>query len=168
MPVPPPRPPDASLPDASPGDASSARAASLGARLPDLVDVGGAPRPAWQKALLLLAAFVLITMAIVIWLLPIVGGSWFFWIPGLLLLGMGSRRAARWLNHCDRRLPHRCRLWLRPREVRQNHRLTCGECRGESGVASPGPASSGPDAPGPDAPGADAHGAGSHGAGSQY
>lgn len=108
------------------------------AGLPDLVGVDGAPRPAWQKLLLIAAAGVLIAVAIVIWLVPIVGGSWFFWIPGLLLLGMGSRRVGRWLNRCDRRLPHRWRLWLRPRAVRDGHRLACDACRGEPRADAPG------------------------------
>ena len=71
-----------------------------------------------------------------IWLVPVVGGSWFLYVPGFILLGTASRRAGRWVNAADRKLPLRVRLWMRPRAVREAFAVSAGKARGSSGKAA--------------------------------
>jgi uncharacterized membrane protein YbaN (DUF454 family) len=67
---------------------------------------------------LVLGALALFALAIVFWLVPVLSGIP-FWVLGALVLGMASRRAARWINRQERRLPPSWRLLLRPRYRRQ-------------------------------------------------
>jgi uncharacterized membrane protein YbaN (DUF454 family) len=52
------------------------------------------------------------------WLVPIVTGIPFY-IVGLGLLGLASRRVRHWINAAERHLPRRVRLLLRPRARRR-------------------------------------------------
>ncbi len=64
---------------------------------------------------------VLILIGLVIWITPVVGGSPFFVIPGLILLARASEPVRRAVNFGDRQLPHRLRglvRWARDRVMR--------------------------------------------------
>lgn len=87
--------------------------------LPDLVCVHGERRPLWQRVLMLAGALALLVGALIIWIVPVVGGSWFLYIPGFILLGTASRRCGRWVNRLERKLPLKARLMLRPKAVRE-------------------------------------------------
>jgi len=69
-------------------------------------------RPLWVRALCIAGALLCLVLGVIGWLIPVVTGLPFYAI-GLLLLGMASRRAARWINRLDRRLPHAVRVKLR-------------------------------------------------------
>jgi hypothetical protein len=89
--------------------------------LPDLVRVEGQQRSLVVRIALLIVALVCFVLAIIGWLVPVVTGIP-FWIAGFLVLGMASRRAARWINRQEAKLPQRWRLLLRPklrRELKQ-------------------------------------------------
>jgi uncharacterized membrane protein YbaN (DUF454 family) len=79
--------------------------------LPDLLSTTRR-RPLWQRALFVLGALVCFVLGIVGWLIPVVTGLPFH-AAGLVLLGLTSRRVARWINRIERRLPHRVRVQLR-------------------------------------------------------
>ena len=87
--------------------------------LPDLLQVERVERGMWTRIGLLLAAAVLFLLGVVVWLIPVLGGSILLYIPALLLVGMASRRAAAKINQVERKLPRRLRLWLRPRRFRK-------------------------------------------------
>ena len=57
-------------------------------------------------------ALVCFVLGVIGWLIPVVSGLPFY-ARGLLLLGMASSRAARWVNRLDRRLPHAVRVKVR-------------------------------------------------------
>ena len=56
-------------------------------------------------------------LGIIGWLIPVVTGLPFH-AAALVLLGLASRRVARWINRLERRFPHRVRVhlrkWIRP------------------------------------------------------
>jgi Flp pilus assembly protein TadB len=85
-----------------------------GEDLPDLLPEAGAQRGMVARAALLVAALLCFVLGVVFWLVPVMTGIP-FWILGLVLLGMASRTAARWVNRHERRLPRRARLLLRPK-----------------------------------------------------
>lgn len=92
--------------------------------LPDLLPEQRTERGLIVRIGLLVATGILFVLAIVFWLVPVVTGIP-FWILGLITLGMASRRAARWINARERRLPRKLRLALRPRlrrELRERDR----------------------------------------------
>lgn len=93
--------------------------------LPDLVRVEPRERSPVARIGLLVLALLLFVLAIVGWLVPVVTGIP-FWIAGFLVLAMASRRAARWINRTEAKLPRRLRLLLRPK-------LRRGRKPGESG-----------------------------------
>lgn len=91
----------------------------------------GAPEPATQelpellaerprrlhvtwRVLALIGGALFMTLGMIGWLVPVVTGIPFY-IIGLGLFGMGSRRARRWINRLEQRLPTRARLFLRPK-----------------------------------------------------
>jgi hypothetical protein len=86
--------------------------------LPDLLPEQRTERGLIVRIGLLVATGVLFVLAIVFWLVPVVTGIP-FWILGIVTLGMASRRAARWINARERRLPRKLRLALRPKLRRQ-------------------------------------------------
>ena len=69
-------------------------------------------RPLWQRALCVCGAGVCFILGVIGWLIPVVTGLPFYAV-GLLLLGMASKRVARWINRMDRKLPYRVRVKLR-------------------------------------------------------
>jgi len=81
--------------------------------LPDLIAEGGRERGMIARAGLLVAALVMFALAILLWITPVLTGIP-FWILGFVMLGMVSRRTARWVNRQESRLPRRVRLLLRP------------------------------------------------------
>lgn len=85
--------------------------------LPDFIAEDGRRRGVIVRAALLVGALLMFALAILLWLTPVLTGIP-FWILGFVLLGMMSRRSARWINRQERRLPHRLRLLLRPRSRR--------------------------------------------------
>jgi hypothetical protein len=93
--------------------------------LPDLVRVDPRERSPAARIGLLVVALLLFVLAIIGWLVPIVTGVP-FWIAGFLVLGMASRRAARWMNRTEARLPYRWRLLLRPKLRRELRRKPSG------------------------------------------
>ena len=86
--------------------------------LPDLVKVEPRERSPLARVGLLLVALLCFVLAIIGWLVPVVTGIP-FWIAGFFVLSMASRRAARWINRTEARLPRRWRLLLRPKLRRQ-------------------------------------------------
>jgi Flp pilus assembly protein TadB len=84
------------------------------AQLPDFLPEHGTERRPIVRVALLVATAVLFLLAVVLWLVPVLTGIP-FWILGFITLGMASRRAARWVNRHERRLPEKLRLALRPR-----------------------------------------------------
>ena len=86
--------------------------------LPDLLSEERTDRGPLLRVALLVATAVLFVLAIIFWLIPVLTGIP-FWILGFVTLGMASRRAARWINARERRLPHKLRLLLRPRLRRE-------------------------------------------------
>jgi len=92
--------------------------------LPDLLSEERTERGPLLRVALLVATAVLFVLAIIFWLIPVLTGIP-FWILGFVTLGMASRRAARWINARERRLPRKLRLALRPklrRELRAKDR----------------------------------------------
>ena len=83
--------PDGTTPDAAAATTTSPAVATA-AQLPDLVRVDGERRPLWMRVLMLVAAALLLLGAVIVWIVPVVGGSWFLYIPGFILLGTASRR----------------------------------------------------------------------------
>ncbi len=79
--------------------------------LPDLLSTD-IRRPLWIRALCIAGALVFFVLGVIGWLIPLVTGLPFYAI-GLILLGMASSRAARWINRLDRRLPYAVRVKLR-------------------------------------------------------
>ena len=82
--------------------------------LPDLVRVEPSERNPVARIGLAVLALLLIVAGIILWILPVVPG-FPLWIAGLFVLAMASRRAARWINRTEAKLPHRWRLLLRPK-----------------------------------------------------
>jgi hypothetical protein len=94
--------------------------------LPDLLPEERTERALIVRVALLVATGVLFILAIILWLVPVLTGIP-FWILGIVTLGMASRRAARWINARERRLPRKIRLVLRPRlrrELRERDEAT--------------------------------------------
>jgi uncharacterized membrane protein YbaN (DUF454 family) len=79
--------------------------------LPDLLSTD-IRRPLWARALCVAGAMVCFVLGVIGWLIPLVTGLPFYAL-GLILLGMASARAARWINRLDRRLPYAVRVKLR-------------------------------------------------------
>lgn len=79
--------------------------------LPDLLSTD-IKRPLWARALCVAGAMVCFVLGVIGWLIPLVTGLPFYAL-GLILLGMASSRAARWINRMDRRLPYAVRVKLR-------------------------------------------------------
>ena len=86
--------------------------------LPDLVRVELRERSLVARVALLVVALLCFVLAIVGWLVPVVTGIP-FWIAGFLVLSMASRRAARWINRQEAKLPRKWRLLLRPKLRKQ-------------------------------------------------
>jgi len=86
--------------------------------LPDIVRVGLQERGTLARMGLLIATLVCFVLAIVGWLVPVLPGIP-FWILGFFTLSMASRRAARWINRQEAKLPRRWRLLLRPKLRRE-------------------------------------------------
>lgn len=86
--------------------------------LPDLLPEDGPQRGMAVRLVLLAAALVLFALGVAFWIMPVLTGVP-FWILGFVLLGMASRRCARWINRQERRLPRRARLVLRPRRAQR-------------------------------------------------
>jgi hypothetical protein len=87
---------------------------SLEEPLPDLLRVEPRERSLFARVALLVVALACFVLAIVGWLVPVITGIP-FWIAGFLVLGMASRRAARWINRQEAKLPRKWRLLLRPK-----------------------------------------------------
>jgi hypothetical protein len=85
--------------------------------LPDLLSTDRPDRHPAMRVLLLVAAAVCFVLGVVFWLIPVATGVPFY-ILSAVLAGMGSRRAARWINGQEARLPIRVRLLLRPKLMR--------------------------------------------------
>ena len=68
---------------------------------------------AW-RVVALAGGIVFMILGVVGWLFPVVTGIPFY-IVGLGLLGMASRRVRHWINQLDERLPTKVRLILRPK-----------------------------------------------------
>jgi hypothetical protein len=83
--------------------------------LGNLLPEDGPDRHPAMRVLLLIGVLLSVVLYILLWLLPVVTGIPFL-ILAAVLAGMASRRAARVINHQERRLPHRLRLLLRPKQ----------------------------------------------------
>ena len=80
--------------------------------LPDLL--GDSPAlPLWARAAFAAAGIALTALGVAVWLIPVVGGSIFFYAAGFLLLGRSSRRIRAAVNRAERKLPGRVRRVLR-------------------------------------------------------
>jgi uncharacterized membrane protein YbaN (DUF454 family) len=66
----------------------------------------------WLKVLCILGAAICFALGVVGWLVPLVTGVPFYAVA-LLLLGMVSDRARRWINQLERKLPDAARRALR-------------------------------------------------------
>ena len=102
--------------------------------LPDLIDAGGPERGTVTRIALVIAALACFALGILFWLIPVLTGVPFL-LLAFLCLGMASHRVARWINIQERRLPKRCRLWLRPRL----RRTTIHPPVDDDGAAPPAP-----------------------------
>jgi hypothetical protein len=95
--------------------------------LPDLLTVDRPDRHLALRVLLLAGAAVCFVLGVVFWLTPVMTGIPFY-ILAAVLAARGSRRAARWINAQERRLPFRMRLLLRPK-LRRARRAASREGR---------------------------------------
>jgi len=66
------------------------------------------------RVLALVGGVLFMVLGVVGWLIPVVTGIPFY-IIGLGLFGMGSRRARHWINKLEQHLPYKARLFLRPK-----------------------------------------------------
>lgn len=66
----------------------------------------------WKRVLFLAGATLLFVAGLAGWLIPVVTGLP-FWVAGLILLALASRRATRQINSLERRLPEAWRRKLR-------------------------------------------------------
>lgn len=66
------------------------------------------------RVLALVGGVLFMVLGVVGWLIPVVTGIPFY-IIGLGLFGMASRRARRWINQLEQHLPYKARLFLRPK-----------------------------------------------------
>ena len=82
--------------------------------LPELLKEREKPLHLTWRVFALAGGVVFMILGVVGWLFPIVTGIPFY-ILGLGLLGMGSRRVRHWINQLEQRLPYRARLFLRPK-----------------------------------------------------
>lgn len=80
--------------------------------LPDLIKCDGRVRHPVYRAVLFASAVVCLLVGLVGVVLPVMPGVPFF-IPGIVLLGMASERAAHWINSRERRLKPKWRVRLR-------------------------------------------------------
>jgi hypothetical protein len=83
-----------------------------GPPLPDLLRDGGVRPPLWRRALYLAGALACVAAGVVGWLVPVVTGLPFYALA-LVLAALASRRARRWINAAERRLPEPRRRALR-------------------------------------------------------
>jgi uncharacterized membrane protein YbaN (DUF454 family) len=86
--------------------------------LPDLISCDGPDRGVWKRIGLISASVAFFSLGIVGWVIPVMTGVPFH-VLGLITLGMASKPIARTVNRWERRLPHRLRLWLRPKRYRK-------------------------------------------------
>ena len=81
------------------------------------------------RVLALVGGALFMLLGVLGWLIPVVTGIPFY-IIGLGLFGMASRRARRWINELEQHLPTKARLFLRPKlrkEMRAREREGEGE-----------------------------------------
>jgi hypothetical protein len=121
--------------------------------LPDLLAKRSRPRPNWQRVLLFAGAIVMFLVGIVGWLVPVVTGIPFY-IAGLVMLGMASKRFRDYVNRLERKLQPHTRIKVRkmlgklPARVRKSIRIppdlrpasargAAGEETSDSGPSSP-------------------------------
>ncbi|MHC4845838.1 MAG: hypothetical protein ACYTCU_06725 [Planctomycetota bacterium] len=101
-----------------PADASAPR------ELAPLLPEGPRSHSTITRVGLLAASAVLFALGVVFWLIPVATGIPFY-VLSVITLSMASRRAARFLNRGERRLPYRFRRWmrllLRHRERKKRH-----------------------------------------------
>ncbi|MGQ0553870.1 MAG: hypothetical protein ACT4PU_11705 [Planctomycetota bacterium] len=86
--------------------------------IPDLLPEDRPERSLIYRLALLSAAGIFFLLGVAFWLIPVLTGIPFH-ILALVCLGLASRRAARWINTRERRLPRRWRLLLRPKLRRE-------------------------------------------------
>jgi uncharacterized membrane protein YbaN (DUF454 family) len=80
--------------------------------LPDLLQEDGVNRSVWTRLGLVVAAVVFLALGVIGWLIPIISGIPFY-VAGLVMLGMASRRVAHQINRAERHLPYKVRKILR-------------------------------------------------------
>jgi hypothetical protein len=85
---------------------------SPGTGLDDLLATDRPPLSPGKRAACWILGWILVLCGVIGWLVPVVTGIPFY-IAGFALLGLASRRMARWINALDRRLPYRARVALR-------------------------------------------------------
>jgi hypothetical protein len=111
--------------------------------LDELLPKQPAERSVHRRVGFAIAGSVLILIGLVIWITPIVGGSPFFIIPGLILLARASEPIRRAVNFGDRQLPQRLRgfvRWARDKVTRAKKAPTTPSESGDTAVADPPPA----------------------------
>ena len=117
-----------------PRDNATDRAADppVGKPLAPLLPEGPRSHSTVTRVGLLIASAVFLALGVIFWLIPVLTGIPFY-VLSLITLSMASRRAARFLNRGERRLPYRFRRWmrlvLRHRERKQRHAKRAGEDR---------------------------------------
>jgi hypothetical protein len=117
--------------------------------LPDLLAKRSRPRPAWQRVLLFAGAILMFIVGIVGWLVPVVTGIPFY-IAGLVMLAMASKRFQDYVNRMERKLQPHTRIKVRkmlgrlPRKLGKRIRIppdlrpgAAGDPANGSGPSSP-------------------------------
>jgi uncharacterized membrane protein YbaN (DUF454 family) len=89
--------------------------------LPDLLAPPRPDRPFLVRLLMPLLGVMVVAVGIVGWILPFVIGAPLV-VVGLGMIAYSSERLRHGFNSLERRLPLRCRLWLRPRMKRSAKR----------------------------------------------
>lgn len=87
---------------------------TMSTTLPDLLPDTAAARRWWHRPALVLAGVLAVGAGLVLWALPFTPGLPLV-VLGLGCIGLAIPPARRALNRWERRLPDRCRRWLRPR-----------------------------------------------------
>ncbi|MBI4603243.1 MAG: hypothetical protein HY721_14915 [Planctomycetes bacterium] len=80
--------------------------------LPDLLRARAAEVPLWRRAAYFAGSGVCFALGVIFWVVPLVTGIPFY-VVGLVLLAVASRRCRLWVNAFDRKLPRKARLAVR-------------------------------------------------------
>jgi hypothetical protein len=125
-----------------PDDLAPPPEAPAGEHLDDLLPKQPTERSVSRRVGFAIAGAVLILIGLVIWITPVIGGSPFFIIPGLILLARASEPVRRAVNFGDRQLPQRVRgfmRWARDRVTRSKKKPPAQPAESDDTSPSPSP-----------------------------